>query len=61
MKAIHLKSFDYRVLNLLMYQLTGRQVGIPFCSLFTINSTPRVTLLLLKPGIIFSGAHFLGQ
>ncbi|CAO2035266.1 unnamed protein product [Urochloa humidicola] len=27
MKAIHLKSFDYRVLNLLMYQLTGQQVN----------------------------------
>ncbi|CAL5027158.1 unnamed protein product [Urochloa decumbens] len=26
-KAIHLKSFDYRVLNLLMYQLTGQQVN----------------------------------
>ncbi|TVU14337.1 hypothetical protein EJB05_37800 [Eragrostis curvula] len=27
MKAILLKSFDYRVLNLLMYQLTGKQVN----------------------------------
>ncbi|KAM0862012.1 hypothetical protein ACQ4PT_045524 [Festuca glaucescens] len=27
MKAIHLKSFDYRVLNLMMYQLTGQQVN----------------------------------
>ncbi|KAK3144629.1 hypothetical protein QOZ80_4AG0315640 [Eleusine coracana subsp. coracana] len=27
MRAIHLKSFDYRVLNLLMYQLTGQQVN----------------------------------
>lgn len=27
MEAIHLKSFDYRVLNLLMYQLTGQQVN----------------------------------
>ncbi|XP_039818327.1 uncharacterized protein LOC120680828 isoform X5 [Panicum virgatum] len=27
MKAIHVKSFDYRVLNLLMYQLTGQQVN----------------------------------
>ncbi|OEL35651.1 hypothetical protein BAE44_0003329 [Dichanthelium oligosanthes] len=27
MKAIHLKSFDYRVLNLLMYQLTGQKVN----------------------------------
>ncbi|XP_066345211.1 uncharacterized protein [Miscanthus floridulus] len=27
MKAIHLKSFDYRVLNLLMFQLTGQHVN----------------------------------
>ncbi|XP_064985959.1 uncharacterized protein LOC103969901 isoform X1 [Musa acuminata AAA Group] len=27
MKAIHLKSFDYRVLNLLLYQLRGQQVN----------------------------------
>jgi hypothetical protein len=27
MEAIHLKSFDYRVLNLLMYRLTGQQVN----------------------------------
>ncbi|XP_010239972.1 uncharacterized protein LOC100837836 isoform X1 [Brachypodium distachyon] len=27
MKAIHLKSFDYRVLNLMMYRLTGQQVN----------------------------------
>lgn len=27
MRAIHLKSFDYRVLNLMMYQLTGQQVN----------------------------------
>ncbi|KAM3387348.1 hypothetical protein ACQJBY_010280 [Aegilops geniculata] len=27
MEAIHLKSFDYRVLNLMMYQLTGQQVN----------------------------------
>ncbi|KAL6845723.1 hypothetical protein ACP4OV_024298 [Aristida adscensionis] len=27
MEAIHLKSFDYRVLNLLMYHLTGQQVN----------------------------------
>ena len=26
MEAIHLKSFDYRVLNLMMYRLTGQQV-----------------------------------
>lgn len=26
MRAIHLKSFDYRVLNLLMYQLRGAKV-----------------------------------
>lgn len=26
-KAIHLKSFDYRVLNLLLYQLRGEQVA----------------------------------
>ncbi|KAI3695776.1 hypothetical protein L1987_78776 [Smallanthus sonchifolius] len=26
MKAIHLKSFDYRVLNLLLYQLNGKEV-----------------------------------
>lgn len=25
-KAIHLKSFDYRVLNLLLYQLRGEEV-----------------------------------
>ncbi|KAG8096511.1 hypothetical protein GUJ93_ZPchr0013g37385 [Zizania palustris] len=27
MEAVHLKSFDYRVLNLLMYHLTGQQVN----------------------------------
>uniref|UniRef100_A0A453C3C6 Uncharacterized protein n=1 Tax=Aegilops tauschii subsp. strangulata TaxID=200361 RepID=A0A453C3C6_AEGTS len=27
MEAIHLKSFDYRVLNLMMYRLTGQQVN----------------------------------
>ncbi|KAK9053465.1 hypothetical protein SSX86_030099 [Deinandra increscens subsp. villosa] len=27
MKAIHLKSFDYRVLNLLLYQLNGKEVN----------------------------------
>ncbi|XP_044966711.1 uncharacterized protein LOC123426875 isoform X2 [Hordeum vulgare subsp. vulgare] len=27
MEAIHLKSFDYRVLNLIMYQLTGQKVN----------------------------------
>ncbi|CAM0904398.1 unnamed protein product [Alopecurus aequalis] len=27
MTAIHLKSFDYRVLNLMMYRLTGQQVN----------------------------------
>ncbi|GKD48160.1 hypothetical protein Tco_1277136 [Tanacetum coccineum] len=27
MKAIHLKSFDYRVLNLLLYQLNGRKIN----------------------------------
>ncbi|XP_042427844.1 uncharacterized protein LOC122015162 isoform X3 [Zingiber officinale] len=27
LKAIHLKSFDYRVLNLLLYQLRGEQVN----------------------------------
>ncbi|KAK8556684.1 hypothetical protein V6N13_064701 [Hibiscus sabdariffa] len=27
MRAIHLKSFDYRVLNLLMYQLRGQEVN----------------------------------
>uniref|UniRef100_A0A7C9AHM0 Uncharacterized protein n=1 Tax=Opuntia streptacantha TaxID=393608 RepID=A0A7C9AHM0_OPUST len=27
MRAIHLKSFDYRVLNLLLYQLRGEQVN----------------------------------
>ncbi|GJN27436.1 hypothetical protein PR202_gb15462 [Eleusine coracana subsp. coracana] len=27
MRAIHLKSFDYRVLNLLMYQLTSQQIN----------------------------------
>ncbi|KAF3439260.1 hypothetical protein FNV43_RR17536 [Rhamnella rubrinervis] len=27
MKAIHLKSFDYRVMNLLLYQLRGEQVN----------------------------------
>ncbi|XP_071701854.1 uncharacterized protein [Rutidosis leptorrhynchoides] len=27
MKAIHLKSFDYRVLNLLLYQLTGKEIN----------------------------------
>ena len=26
MRAIHLKSFDYRVLNLLLYQLRGAKV-----------------------------------
>lgn len=33
MKAIHLKSFDYRVLNLLLYQLRGQEVDF-----FTIPS-----------------------
>ncbi|XP_037485826.1 uncharacterized protein LOC119364453 isoform X3 [Triticum dicoccoides] len=27
MEAIHLKSFDYRVLNLMMYRLTGQQLS----------------------------------
>ncbi|CAI9284347.1 unnamed protein product [Lactuca saligna] len=27
MKAIHLKSFDYRVLNLLLYQLNGKDIN----------------------------------
>lgn len=27
MRAIHLKSFDYRVLNLLLYQLRGERVN----------------------------------
>nr|XP_043608171.1 uncharacterized protein LOC122579968 [Erigeron canadensis] len=27
MKAIHLKSFDYRVLNLLLYQLNGKEIN----------------------------------
>lgn len=30
-KAIHLKSFDYRVLNLLLYQLRGEQVLVSIC------------------------------
>lgn len=28
MKAVHLKSFDYRVLNLLLYELQGTKVLI---------------------------------
>jgi hypothetical protein len=27
MRAIHLKSFDYRVLNLLLYKLRGEEVN----------------------------------
>ncbi|XP_071936787.1 uncharacterized protein [Coffea arabica] len=27
MRAVHLKSFDYRVLNLLLYQLRGEEVN----------------------------------
>ena len=39
MKALHLKSFDYRVLNLLLYQLRDEQVAknisiFPFFSIF---------------------------
>lgn len=33
MRAIHLKSFDYRVLNLLLYQLREQPV-IPFYERF---------------------------
>ena len=28
MKAVHLKSFDYRVLNLLLYELQGTKVEL---------------------------------
>jgi len=28
MKAVHLKSFDYRVLNLLLYELQGTKVHL---------------------------------
>lgn len=31
MRAIHLKSFDYRVLNLLLYQLRGEKVYSSVC------------------------------
>ncbi|KAK1683542.1 hypothetical protein QYE76_044390 [Lolium multiflorum] len=37
MKAIHLKSFDYRVLNLLMYQLTGQQVNELHMEFLTVS------------------------
>ena len=33
LRAIHLKSFDYRVLNLLLYQLRGEEVFPSFVSL----------------------------
>ncbi|MBA0570211.1 hypothetical protein Golob_003891 [Gossypium lobatum] len=34
MRAIHLKSFDYRVLNLLLYQLRGQEV---ICFVVKVN------------------------
>ncbi|XP_051217620.1 uncharacterized protein [Lolium perenne] len=37
MKAIHLKSFDYRVLNLIMYQLTGQQVNELHMEFLTVS------------------------
>ncbi|TMX02432.1 hypothetical protein EJD97_021560 [Solanum chilense] len=37
MKAIHLKSFDYRVLNLLLYQLRGEKVNDMHMEFLTIS------------------------
>ncbi|MBA0599579.1 hypothetical protein Gorai_005790 [Gossypium raimondii] len=36
MRAIHLKSFDYRVLNLLLYQLRGQEINKAKCIFFEV-------------------------
>ncbi|XP_076907380.1 uncharacterized protein LOC143563807 isoform X1 [Bidens hawaiensis] len=37
MKAIHLKSFDYRVLNLLLYQLNGKEVNVTHMEFLSVS------------------------
>lgn len=52
MKAIHLKSFDYRVLNLLLYQLRGEKVKsyLLFDLLLALSKFMKLTYCTFSPG-----------